>query len=67
MTRFNSTMGEKQFRHRAEHPMITVHRGAYAFLHNDYLAVLNASWTLSLSMFFRLTGARGLETIDQND
>ncbi|MBL0745128.1 hypothetical protein [Chryseolinea lacunae] len=67
MTRFNSRMGDMQLRRRAEHPMISVHRGAYAFLHNDYLTVLNASWTLSLSVFFRLTGTHTPDTIDHND
>lgn len=57
MIRFAQTLpvpAVKSLQRRTEPPVITFHRMAYAYLHNDWIALLNASCILSITLLFAL-------------
>ncbi|SHH92735.1 hypothetical protein SAMN04488109_6159 [Chryseolinea serpens] len=44
----------KSLQRHTEPPVITFHRMVFAFLHNDWIALLNASCILSVTLLFVL-------------
>jgi len=55
MIRFAQTLpvpAVKSLQRRTEPPVITFHRMGYAYLHNDWIALLNASCVLSITLLF---------------
>lgn len=57
MTRFAQTLPAptvKSLQRRTEPPAITFNRMVYAYLHNDWIALLSASLILSMTLLFAL-------------
>lgn len=57
MIRFTQTLpvpAVKSLQRRTEPPVVTFHRMVYAYLHNDWMALLSASCILSITLLFTL-------------